>query len=503
MLTLITMLFSKKNIGPTLLVIGLVVAGIIFLPRMLGKKTPSFKPIHPSSLLKRIEHMEHLRLSTYFFEEVITIGTKKRVKKLVDRKREEVAKAEKVLQIRTGFLVKKDLVLQSHKKHLNESDTVLIRLQQELAKARKSYKEMDQFVFEFTYIKNQLEADSNYYGPEVKDAFVIFVKEQKLVGEKPWKAKEDSIRAKNRAGRAGLGKGRLSRKQKDWLQSYKDRVQLAFTKAENSFKNTIQVEKNARLNTVNRKFDLVQAHESQNKTRQDSIKALVKVAQNEYNDASKYYDEAEKDLENKKKKLAGAEKELEQALLSGQDSIQPQLLIIVPTEVSSYIDLRELRIGERILGDTLQILIPEVKLDSVIVDLDSTAESFDLGGRKITFSGSGVYYEVYEQLRDGIKETEISVKKKAIQAGIYEETRKLAYRYIKDFASTLGYNVQIVDSLGQMVPPEPIFDPELEAQNLLLEQTDLGGHKAADPSAGDEATQPSSATDSASPTPGN
>ena len=200
----------------------------------------------------------------------------------------------------------------------------------------------------------------------------------------------------------------------------------------------------------------------------------MKVAQKDYDAILDLYEDAEKDLKNKQKKLASAEEELQRALLSGQDSINPQLLIIVPAEISSYIDLRELRIGDRILGDTLQVLMPEVKLDSVIIDLDSTAEYFDLGGRKLTFSGSGVYYEVYEQLRDGINETEGIVKRKAIEAGIYEETRKLAFQYIKDFASTLGYNVQIVDSLGQMVPPEPIFDPELEEQNRLLEQATIG-----------------------------
>jgi hypothetical protein len=427
-------------------------------------------------MLKRIEHMDHLRLTTYFFEEVITIGTRKRVKKIVDRKREEVEKAKQILQDRTGFLVKRDSILQSYSQPLARVDTGLIRLRQDFDKAQDAYKEMNQFVFEFTHIKKDLDSEPNYYGPAVKNAFDKFEKARDLMEAKPWKAKEDSIRKANRGGRGGLGKGKLKRDQKDFVDGIENALKRSYSQAESDLRNATMEEKGRRLAELNRKLQLVDARENLGKAQRDSLRNLEKEAKGRYNAALKLFEDAEKDLKDKQKKLLAAEIELEEALLNGQDSIKPQLLVIVPAEVSSYIDLSELKIGGRIQGDTIQVLMPKVRLDSVIVDLDSTAESFDLGGRKLTTSGSGVYYEVYEQLRDGIKETEASVKKKAKEAGIYEETEKLAHQYITDFASALGYNVMIVDSfgkaiqvdsLGQMVPNEPVLDPELEAEKLM------------------------------------
>ncbi|MDB4285797.1 DUF4230 domain-containing protein [bacterium] len=467
------MLFSKKNIGPTFLVVAILAAAVFFVPRWLKNRKPNFAPIHPSSMLKRIEHMEHLRLTTYFFEEVITIGTRRRVKKIVDKKREEVEKANKVLQLRTGYLVKKDSAYQFYSQPLTKIDTGLIRLKQDLDQSKRAYKEMNQFVFEFSHIKNELDSDPNYYGGEVKWAFNQFEEAKKKMEDKPWKAKEDSIRKANRSGRGGIGKGKLKRSQKDWVDDIQNKFKRIYSQTEAELKNAIMKEKGNRLSALNLKLKLVNDWENQGKVQRDSLENLEKIAKRKYNQALKLYEDAEKDLKYKQKKLVAAEIELEQTLLNGEDSIKPQLLVIVPAEVSSYIDLRELKIGDRIMGDTIQVLMPKVQLDSVIVDLDSTAEYFDLGGRKLTTSGSGVYFEVYEQLRDGIKETEVSVKKKAAEAGIYVETQQLAQQYITDFARALGYNVVIVDSFGKTIQPDSLFNQKLETKTLMQGAADI------------------------------
>ena len=109
-----------------------------------------------------------------------------------------------------------------------------------------------------------------------------------------------------------------------------------------NLKQALDREKELRRNTMALHLEKVKQLQEKNKEETKLLKDLRKKAEKSHKQALNAFEKASKDLQEKRDKLTEAEIELKKVLETGQDSIKPELLVIVPAELSSYIDLREM-----------------------------------------------------------------------------------------------------------------------------------------------------------------
>jgi len=116
-----------------------------------------------------------------------------------------------------------------------------------------------------------------------------------------------------------------------------------------------------------------------------------------------------------------------------------KLLLIIPARVSGYLDMDKLSFEIR--NDTLvDVFLPQMKIDSAIFELEN-ASNYDLEKRFNINLGSGLYQEVFEELKQKLKESKKTVTAKAISMGLPHETESAAREYLDLLLSDLGYSV--------------------------------------------------------------
>ena len=119
------------------------------------------------------------------------------------------------------------------------------------------------------------------------------------------------------------------------------------------------------------------------------------------------------------------------------------LMLIVPARVYGYINMEKTRFS--LIDSTIQVKLPPASIDSAIFDIDK-AINYDLQKKFGIAVGSGLYNQVFEELKKGIRESRRDVIKKSIENGILDETSQLGKEYIRSFLSDLGYYVEFVEA---------------------------------------------------------
>ncbi|GAB4409496.1 MAG: hypothetical protein OHK0039_13220 [Bacteroidia bacterium] len=408
--------------------VAAILLGVLVLIGVVRLRKQQTYVYRATALLDRIEDIRELKLTTYYYEELITIGTRERVSKLVDHAREDLKHAEDALITAEYDLARAERWLDSLTRAYYELDTQLLETKSLLQQARTLYDAINRPLFA-DHLRTLAGADS-LYGEQVQRFYRVY-------------------RAKNEALAAAKGFTKREARQERDL-------------AEDKLRQAIEQTKLLRRNT--RDYYL-ETFERQRAAQQDEARARHKrkdQAEDYYNQQRRAYEKALATAQKQRQTLAEAESNLEKARLAGE-ALEPKLLVVVPVEVTSYVDMRELQYrplgGEAVpnSGDTLLVVLPRPRLDSVHVRLDSTA-NYNLGKLAgLSLTEDGFYYEVFKQLQDALREVRLRVRDKAIEDGILSETTRLAQDYVGDFAGSMGYKVQVVDSLGFAVDVRPTF----------------------------------------------
>ncbi|MEM6698275.1 MAG: DUF4230 domain-containing protein, partial [Bacteroidota bacterium] len=125
--------------------------------------------------------------------------------------------------------------------------------------------------------------------------------------------------------------------------------------------------------------------------------------------------------------------------------IEPEILIVVPAEISSYIDMAEIKI-RRDESDTVHVLLPPILMDSVMIDLkDDAIYDLDKKKKELVATEQGAYFDIFGQMKDAILEKEQLVKEQAIENGILTQGEEMAKSYLRNFIHPLGYEVVFED----------------------------------------------------------
>jgi hypothetical protein len=396
-----------------------------------------------TALMQKIEYVQELKLVTFYYEEILTLGKRERVNRMFQRAQEELAEMESELYGAELEVARAEAALEDANEAYFQADTLMTEYRNRLRQARRLYED-------FKAINMGNIQEKMYTQP-------------RRFGERFYQAYEDYM-IKNQALRNASN---LNRKK------FKQELEIATEDLKDLMKEQKKVYKNTRdkyLEEFDRQQDL-------QKDQTKAAKSAKKRAENVLEQAQRAYFNIQERVNEQKEKRDRAQVELQKAQASGED-VEPRLLVVVPVEVSAYVDMRELKLEAfgnlaEESPDSILVTLPEPQLDSVLVDLDSTG-NYNLGARfqllDLNDNQDGFYHELYLQLRDEIKEVKLQVKEKAIRSGILTETEEMARAYIRDFAGGMGYGVRFKSDEAaaqtQTDPAEisagPAFDSTLE-----------------------------------------
>lgn len=418
--------------------LGLVFIGILLAGFLIWKwvqKSKDFTPIEPTNIFKSIEYVEELRLTTYFFEELLILGTPENVKQMRDDLQKELEDL-RVVEQRRSFIVEQ---AQNRLKSITDSiftdNPELANLRQTADQLQDLYKDIN---ISDRRILNRLEENNERYGTEIMEKF------------KQYQTVEQKI------------KDTRGNQRKQWESNLNMVAQ--------NLSELIDTERRLRWNSWQKKqadLDLLQTGD---KGAQRRLKKDKGEAEKELKKAQKSLEDIQDDITKKKTELERAEKELEEAIATQQDTLKPKLMIIARAQISGYVNLKDLKINQRQFDDTLEVYVPPPMLDSVIVMIDDdSTRLYPLAKPELgKTSEDGAYYDIFKQLKNAIILAEGQVKKRAIEAGILAETRKLTREYITQFAGNLSLPIVFIDSIPQQktLPPLPVL-PDLDSTKVL------------------------------------
>ncbi|MEO1448940.1 MAG: DUF4230 domain-containing protein [Bacteroidota bacterium] len=416
-----TLLFSRIS-GPLILIA--IIAGLFGVNSLISYFTK--KQVYDqqaTALIKQIEYIEQLHLVTYYYEEIITIGTRDRINTLVQDFETDLKEEEDALFPLEFDMAKAEAEYQAAVEAYFAEDTALSNIGLRLRQARAR---LDEIKGGNGGLYKLLEDAPKRFGRAVESAYANYV---------------IALRAFENPSAAGINK-KTARRQ--------------LRAAEKLLNESLEEEKRIRSNTRSKYLEL---YEHARSRQQGTLKRIRK----QKDDAQKALNKATRRYERQAKKVATARGKWERARaqweeLQRQDrDIQPKLLIVAPAEVSGFVDLSKLAYrsveipAEGTAQPIMQVILPPAQMDSVRIDLDST-DHFDLGRKMdISLTEDGVYFEIFQQLKDALEEKRGELRERALEKGILTETQRLAAEYVRDFVGGLGYQVEFVDSFNAKV----------------------------------------------------
>lgn len=380
-----------------------------------------------TSLFKNIEYVQELRLVTYYYDELLDVGTSDRLQNLVNQAEEDSIAAVQDLEgarfLRERSFKALTVAIERFEtsKTFLSTDSTLNRLKSELQLADARFQQHNLSLF--VRVAAQLRVDSTIYGKKVWDLYKDYEETNRAIENKTVRGKEKKAK-------------------KDTRKVQKDLVMSAFNSRKDSLKADISFREAVLKETEN---TLKESRQSFRRSRNE--------AQNAFGKAEKGVADAIKEVEDKSRHLAKARAVL-RARNSGPDSLRnmPNLLVIASAEATGKVDLKQLRYD--IIGaDSISVTqMPQAEMDSIEIILPKE-KRYLVGDEKPKVSGrkaeTGIFFEVYRQLKEAIGEAKMRVKTRAIDAGIYEETSAMARQYVMDFGKSMGYRVGFAD---EMVP---------------------------------------------------
>ena len=122
-----------------------------------------------------------------------------------------------------------------------------------------------------------------------------------------------------------------------------------------------------------------------------------------------------------------------------------KLLLIVPAKISGYMNLANLKFNMK--NDTLgEVTLPKVLLTDPIIEIDK-AMNYNLEKKFGLRLGTGLYNEVFSQLKLALVDTKKEIITKAVANGIKQQTQNMGRMYIQNMITTLGYQAQFTDRI--------------------------------------------------------
>ena len=420
----------KYMVRYLILPIALIVGIKTFFSFKNASKKP-YKPMSSTAMFKKMEYIEHLKLVSFYSEEVMVLGTKEKVQRLVDRLQEEYGNLQREVNWNDTLYIqsqeKLDSVIQKQveiKDAFNANSEQRKRFVQGAKSFRKcnsrtscmlplifrdsiTMAKIDGLILAYTLYQHE---DSLYQ--QVK----------KYWDQKPWKG--------------------LKRKQRKAIrQILKDSLNLREVQLEDLHQNVVRI--------LEREVELKQKLFEDGK---QEFKAIKKLERNAKDSFVKYRNESRRAWRNSLDKLKKVKNRLEKAELElafareSGDEIDPEILIVAPAEVSVYINMKKVVMNMEEFEDSLvRLYIPPIEFDPVLIELPEE-NVYEMDGNKteLELSRQGVYYDLFGQLKEAVLEKEIEVKVKAIENNIVEEGRRMAEIYLENFMRPLGLKVEIV-----------------------------------------------------------
>lgn len=404
--------------------------------------TKSKDQVQVTSLFQKIEYVEQLRLVTYYYEEIVAIGTSDRMQQLVERAKEQVTEGERIVIVKEILRDSLKAGMEAAIVRYNSADENLKKFEDAYFSARDTLEHFDlPVVNPFDKIRWKLDSANSWYGPEVAASYRQYKAAETVYNQ------EDNIRkARN-----------TTRDRKRQANDTMDAKKREMKEVESKMLDQIKLRRERLRENLESKKSILQEMQKQSETFRKDLKKVKDKAIKVYQQAEKDVLDARGDLEKRRLNLVEAEGEM----LKRQGEPLPKLLFIVSVEVTGMVDLKELDFETEHLvrhtgGDSMVMFVnkmPVAKLDSVVINLSDT-KRFQTGGNAknglFSKEEEGMYYEVYQQMKDALAETEQIAKNKAIEAGILIETDKLALDYIRGIGKSMGFFVTLPGDL----PPQ-------------------------------------------------
>lgn len=450
LIVLVGIVFRKQlKLLSTLIALILIVGIGSFLFFNAQTKDKS-KPITSASMFKKMEYIEHLKLVSFYSEEIVVLGTKEKVQKIVDKLESQIKalnQQEKQDALSIDFWqhsldsVTEKLVTDEGKFRQEKENLKNLRQNYRSFKRSKPTTEEGSNILEDLLSKDKdLKQDSSLINllQDYKKSIILWNTKDSVFQTKPWSKKQNP----------DLNRKRRAEKRKT-LKDEKDKLELALTNQQERLASRLKRD----LDIREEKIDDLE------KVVSDETSNLKKSKKNYAQKRNESRDKWERTIKKRKKfeaKLVEAKLELKFAEEVGEE-IDPEVLIILPAAVSVFIDMRKVHIEGGEIGDSLiTIQIPKPEFDPVLIELpeDSAVYKLDKKDSEWVTSHQGAYYDLFGQLKEAIIEKEKEVKAKAIENGIEEEGKKMAEIYLKSFVAPLGYEVEFkAKEEDEKIPP--------------------------------------------------
>jgi len=434
LLVIFLVLRQKSKLFRTAIGLVALIGFPILIYSFMGAFKAPIQPMSSTAMFKKMEYIEHLKLVSFYSEEVLVLGTKEKVQKLVDKLQDELDRWDEELikkdlrQIRTQQALDSVIILMVDDKNAFQAEKEQLKNQED---AYKNFKKCN--------LSNKCEQPQEFSEQVWKDEYAryeqAFISYQQIqdsldMNPKPWKGMRKNPRRKMR------------KRIKDSVQARKLNMEDAHEAICRSLEREIEIAQkqfeDLKDLASDEKEDLKQAKKTLTDLRDESRREWKKALGKQQRVANK---------------LREAQLELEFARESGEE-LDPEVLIVAPAEISVYINMKKLSMNVEELEDSVvRILIPPIEFDPTLIELpDSAVYEVDGNESELEFTRQGAYYDLFGQLKETVLEKQSEVKAKAIENGIITEGEKMAKIYLENFMRPLGLKLEFIQMRADSLP---------------------------------------------------
>lgn len=420
-----------RSIGWRNLLLGiLAVAVFILVKRQFFPKNPAEPRV--VSLFEKVEYVRELRLVTHYSEELLEIGVQDALSRKKERQEEQ---AENSLLFMHQLEAKSELASEyagqvaANVANLTQKKRLLIERRDSLA---RRFREVDPGrKVSVREVRKILDNSPQAFSNELKQKVNFYVMATGLSRQdkKRFEEEIEAMALQESEARKNLFTTRMTEIEREIRQT-KDALKLA----EEEEKRAEKVARNASQEAV----------EAQTKYEQDTVLLNELIFELKYQETNPL----------------------------------PKLIAVVSTEVTALVDLEGM--SSDLEDDLLSVCgVPPAKVDSnVRIKLSSdnrflTAKNLTLFTTDKTEDQieKGMYYHVYEEMKEALADMEDEVISDAIDRGILEEANEMALEYLEQMGRSLGFaQVQVRESCD---PDAPVATPDAEAiADSILISTD-------------------------------
>ena len=431
--------FRKKSplllqtiLGP---VIGIGIIIVIVLLKQAIKKP--VQPMSSTAMFKKMEYIEHLKLVSFYSEEIMVLGTKEKVQKLVDKLTSKQKEMEIELAVKDSKLLRKQEELDALIVAIADNELAFKNEKDALKKKEAKFK---------AFRRCNLSRLCVYPGGILEDSSSLQLTYTRFVAAyNSYKVYESSFEAKPKPWANLRKKARrtIRKNMKDTLQLKKAALEAIHADITRSLEREIEISRRKFEDLENTKANI---DDDQKKDKKSLIKSRNLLRK-----------QCKKALEKKQKidrKLKEATLELEFAKELGEE-IDPEVLIIAPAEISVFINMKKVSMNVVELEDSiLHVHIPPIEFDPALIELPDSATVYEVDNNKseLMISKQGAYFDLFGQLKEAVLEKQSEVKSKAIENGIIAEGEKMARSYLENFMRPLGLEMKFTQLKSDSLP---------------------------------------------------